>query len=716
MTQEKGEQRYFPTQEELAILVPKLKEYFQLPERSNERKAVVNQTYEAVKDLNPAHWTSSKIRLWFNNNKNVYSGENQRRIPTLKDNLTESNSTDKEIENTPLVNSPLTSAPLINTPLINAPLINIPNANTPLISHPPDDLPSNVMPMPDIDTTSTSSEIKQYPSTEISSLTDSTTMSLDKFPFEASSMSISHIIPSNSIVQPILSSSESKNLIGSQSNFSSSSLSTSFEPQSDLITPYDDEQQHEDIELPDIPPKTDFDTDKHNLYESLKRMYIAIRKISKLPLEDRLKIQKDAENRMTKIIKTFHDLEINDICSNDDTCACIRTPSTSAPKRQYSIITSSYANEALTSKQDVQYEETSPTVFIPYPSRNRLKASASISKNLSYILRGESTYDRIKPKGRIECASISESGDIAYVYLDEVRHAYVLNFKEIEANTGFFATPSSIFVDDIDSRIYVAGDCRVKSFNISDLSLIETYYISSNVILSSCLTVSHSAGKTDLILGTKGTIAMWDVSVMKPANYGTIKTSNNEAMVSKQNIDTDLVEWSRGRPRDSSYKPEKLIEDITSICPFGDIIAFASKKYQTIHLLDINKKEIVGRLIGHVESITKLLRLDSKTLLSGSKDRTCKCWDINQTMATYHFIRHPKKITTMAYGTFENHLLIFSADKDSIVLGWDYSKKISTFELRLTNLIPIEMRFVPDKKKLVIVGKAEIAIYTFKAD
>lgn len=72
MTQEKGEQRYFPTQEELAILVPKLKEYFQLPERSDERKAVITQTFEEIKDINPTRWTMPKIRLWFNNNRNLY--------------------------------------------------------------------------------------------------------------------------------------------------------------------------------------------------------------------------------------------------------------------------------------------------------------------------------------------------------------------------------------------------------------------------------------------------------------------------------------------------------------------------------------------------------------------------------------------------------------------------------------------------------------------
>lgn len=69
--------RYIPNTAEFPILVPSLKEYFSLRERSNERKELVNKTYEKLKAINPDHWSPTKVRLWFNNNKSVYLENSQ---------------------------------------------------------------------------------------------------------------------------------------------------------------------------------------------------------------------------------------------------------------------------------------------------------------------------------------------------------------------------------------------------------------------------------------------------------------------------------------------------------------------------------------------------------------------------------------------------------------------------------------------------------------
>jgi hypothetical protein len=77
--------RYFPSEEELSILIPLLKTYFNLPERSAQRKNVTKETCEAVKQFNPDHWTDARVRLWFNNNKANYLNKDLRkRIPTAQ--------------------------------------------------------------------------------------------------------------------------------------------------------------------------------------------------------------------------------------------------------------------------------------------------------------------------------------------------------------------------------------------------------------------------------------------------------------------------------------------------------------------------------------------------------------------------------------------------------------------------------------------------------
>jgi hypothetical protein len=75
--------RYFPSEAELGILIPQLKTYFNFPERSAQRKSVTKETCEALKRFNPEHWTGKKVRLWFNNNKTNYLNKDlQKRIPT----------------------------------------------------------------------------------------------------------------------------------------------------------------------------------------------------------------------------------------------------------------------------------------------------------------------------------------------------------------------------------------------------------------------------------------------------------------------------------------------------------------------------------------------------------------------------------------------------------------------------------------------------------
>lgn len=68
--------RYYPNSLEQSILVQNVRRYFSKPERSQERTKIANEVSEELMKHSP-HWTHRTVRLWFNNNKHTYSGEQQ---------------------------------------------------------------------------------------------------------------------------------------------------------------------------------------------------------------------------------------------------------------------------------------------------------------------------------------------------------------------------------------------------------------------------------------------------------------------------------------------------------------------------------------------------------------------------------------------------------------------------------------------------------------
>ena len=71
---ESGEsKRYYPQQQELAILNGAIAQYFSYAERSPERSSLANDVSAQLQKFSP-HWTKRAVRLWFNNNKNTAPG------------------------------------------------------------------------------------------------------------------------------------------------------------------------------------------------------------------------------------------------------------------------------------------------------------------------------------------------------------------------------------------------------------------------------------------------------------------------------------------------------------------------------------------------------------------------------------------------------------------------------------------------------------------
>ena len=66
-------ERYFPSENEMKILIPNLRLYFKYQERSNERKNIIENT---LNELNP-NWDYNKVRIWFKNNKKNFININK---------------------------------------------------------------------------------------------------------------------------------------------------------------------------------------------------------------------------------------------------------------------------------------------------------------------------------------------------------------------------------------------------------------------------------------------------------------------------------------------------------------------------------------------------------------------------------------------------------------------------------------------------------------
>ena len=68
---ESKDARYFPTDNEMQVLISALQVYFSHPERSIQRSQVVQNVVSVLSPSNN-HWNHRTVRLWFNNNKRVF--------------------------------------------------------------------------------------------------------------------------------------------------------------------------------------------------------------------------------------------------------------------------------------------------------------------------------------------------------------------------------------------------------------------------------------------------------------------------------------------------------------------------------------------------------------------------------------------------------------------------------------------------------------------
>jgi len=77
-----NDDRYYPTDDEMRILVPSMKKYYSFADRSIGRKNEIDESLKKLQLINPKHWNKTNVRIWFRNNKKQYIGSDVERVPT----------------------------------------------------------------------------------------------------------------------------------------------------------------------------------------------------------------------------------------------------------------------------------------------------------------------------------------------------------------------------------------------------------------------------------------------------------------------------------------------------------------------------------------------------------------------------------------------------------------------------------------------------------
>ena len=287
-------------------------------------------------------------------------------------------------------------------------------------------------------------------------------------------------------------------------------------------------------------------------------------------------------------------------------------------------------------------------------------------------------YDCKKKLTKLACVqsyTFDSFGNLAYVYLNGKKNSLMIHYKEKENYTGFFDTATSMAIDNLSKKIWIQADCRVKSFNIETLENIDTFFVSSQTLSCSCITI----WKNYVVLSSSNQIYLWDTNDLNEKENDILMDKYNEK--SNQFLNNDNINWVHGINSNNNFSVDfPTGVNITSICSVGNVLAVASENYPVIYLLNDNGK-IVGRLIGHVEGITSLLAKDDKFLFSGSNDMIVKLWNIETCELIINFAFHQGPIISLALISIQEMELLFSCGSDNIIYAWDIKNKKSIFNI-----------------------------------
>lgn len=135
--------------------------------------------------------------------------------------------------------------------------------------------------------------------------------------------------------------------------------------------------------------------------------------------------------------------------------------------------------------------------------------------------------------------------------------------------------------------------------------------------------------------------------------------------------------------------------------PNGKLLAVASTT--SIWIYDVDNSKVLFRLVGHVQTVSSLaFSPNSKTLASGSWDRTVRLWDTKTGAHLRTLTGHTGRVHTVAFSP--NGRTLASSGADKIVRLWDPRKGTHKQDLVGHTAEVYSVAFSPDDKTLASGG------------
>jgi WD40 repeat protein len=397
---------------------------------------------------------------------------------------------------------------------------------------------------------------------------------------------------------------------------------------------------------------------KRGLYAQLKESYERLHGLRKLDWRERVKHQLQEEEQWLTILQQFPEVGVDRPSAYDGTIPFI---SPDRAMRQVSEVTAAMTLDKV--GEDGQVHRT-----------------LSVHDGADFYSLVESRRTKNEVKG-VECCGWLE-GTLVYVCVHETKqlrvHDLVVGDK-LGHHTGFFRPAVSMIIDK--SLIWIAGDCRIKSFDVNTLKNIDTLYVSVQ-------------SKSPFFVDKGGSMCVWDDFIVLGSQRNLFFWLRNGSDCGKAEIPSEifglyeppgltvtLVDWKRGRMASERFDlntvESQCNESISSICSVGSVLAVSFEHCPIIHLYRrVNcKMQMFGSLIGHTMSVSCLRSFKGEKLISTSEDGTVRIWNLESADAEMGLRDQKHRIVSACEGNYGNNNVIFSSDETGAIQIWNLTRK-----------------------------------------
>jgi WD40 repeat protein len=293
----------------------------------------------------------------------------------------------------------------------------------------------------------------------------------------------------------------------------------------------------------------------------------------------------------------------------------------------------------------------------------------------------------------IECTLTGFGNDLIYTFFDHNKLSHNIAMGNFVTQTGFVSKSTSLVFDrNHPEKVWVAGDFRVRSFDLDEFKSRDLLYVwdsserSDEIVRKSGLAIWEDF----VVLGHNDILTFWkraEVSIEVPG------WSWNDSSLAE-----NAIEKKRGRMRAGFAKMKE--GEIDCLAVAGEFLAIASSSGPIIQLVRrLGRRndfslEVVCRLIGHTMGITGMVARigeNGPELFSGSKDGTVKVWNVvGQEMKSSLQLRNEERrseITALHVSEWKDahheipHVFVFSGYFDGMIRVWDFTVKSPIFEI-----------------------------------